>query len=254
MKDLEGKVVLVTGGNKGVGKGIALEFAKQGANVAIGYNSNPKMAEETLSQLNKLSNCIAVHADISQPESCQSLVDATIKEYNRLDVLVNNAALQTHYSLLESNLSVYQDIINVNLRGYFLMAKYSHQYLKQSEHGRVILISSVHGKRPLTYDAAYSVSKSAIEMFMREAALEFAPDKITVNTIAPAGVRIEGKTGNPRPMSFKRMEGIRQPFKYPIGRIGMPEDVGNVACFLASNEAEFITGITIRLDGGAMLI
>ena len=251
-RNFENRVVLVTGGNKGVGKGIALEFARRGAKVVIGYNSNPEMAQSTLSEINSISQGIAIHADLESPEGCRSLVEGTIAEYKNLDVLVNNAALQTHYSLLESNLAVYQKHININLRGYYLMTKYSHEYIKNSDQGRIIYITSIHGKRPLTYDAAYAVSKGGIEMLMREAALEFAPDGITVNSIAPGGVYIENKSGNPRPMSFKG--GIKRKLMNPLGRLAYPADVGKLACFLASDEAEHINGTTIRVDGGYVLV
>ena len=256
MREFEGKVVLITGGNKGIGKGIALEFAKRGAKLVIGCNQNPEMAKDTLDELNNLSEAVAVQADISSPENCKRLVSETVSKYGSMDILINNAALQTHFSALEGNYENYIKLINTNLRPAFILAKYSHEYLKKSGEGRIILISSVHGKRPIDYDASYSISKGGLKMFMREAAVEFAPDKITVNIIAPAAVTIESKTGNPRAIdsTFKRMENVSRINRYQLGRMGLPSDTANMACYLASKEAEHITGTTIRLDGGAMLL
>ena len=256
MNGLEGKVVLITGGNKGIGKGIALEFAKRGAKLIIGCNSNPEMAKTTLDELNKFTQAVAVQADVSSPESCEQLVNAAISNYGTLDVLVNNAAMQTHFSILESDLDNFKRIYNINLRAAFLLIQYSHKYLKKSGEGRVVLISSVHGKRPLDVDAPYCISKGSMGMLAREAAIELARDKITVNIIAPAAVEIEGKSGDPRPMgsTFKTTGNINWISKYPLGRVGMPSDTANMVCYLASKEAEHITGTTFRLDGGAMLL
>jgi glucose 1-dehydrogenase len=257
MKPYEGKVALVTGGNKGIGKGIALEFAKRGAKVAIGCNQNPEMAKETLAELNAHTEAIVIQADIASPQSCEKLVRDTVSRFGALDILVNNAALQTHHSLLESNLGVLTKIININLRSAFILMKNAHEYLKKSGEGRIIIISSVHGKRPLDFDAAYCVAKGGLEMLTREAAVEFAGDGITVNSIAPAAVKIEGKTGSPNfnSLRFKKRGNNRSILsKYRLGRIGLPSDTANLACFLASAEACHITGANIRIDGGAMLL
>jgi len=253
MDDFKGKTVLVTGGNKGVGKGVALEFARRGANLAIGYNQNPEMARRTLAELNGLTRAIAVQADLSMPEGCEKLANETIDNFGGVDILINNAAMQTQYSLLESSYDILKSILDVNLRAAFLMMKHTHAYLKRSGEGRIILISSVHGKRATDFDCAYAVSKGALEMLMREAAVEFAADRITVNAIAPAAVDIEGKTGAPRAFTLKDT-GARRMSLYPLGRRGLPSDVAYLACFLASKEACHITGATYRIDGGAMLL
>jgi glucose 1-dehydrogenase len=253
MNDLENKAVLITGGNKGIGKGIALEFARRGAKLAIGFNSNTEAAAVTLKELNELTDAAAIRADISTPEGCKRLVEEALEHLGRLDVLVNNAALQTQYSIIEGGLENLIKIINTNLRSAYMITALAHAHLKKSGNGRVIFISSVHGKRPLDFDSAYSVSKGALEMLMREAAAEFAGDGITVNSIAPAGVLIEGKTGNPRPI-ITRNTGKRHFNKYLLGRFGLPSDTASLACFLASEEACHITGATLRVDGGSMLL
>jgi glucose 1-dehydrogenase len=257
MRQFDGKVVLITGGNKGIGKGIALEFAKRGAKVTIGCNQNPEMAKETLAELNTYSEAIAIQADISSPDNCERLVTETVSRYGALDILINNAALETHHSLLESNLGILTRLININLRPAFILMKSAYPYLKNAGEGRIIMISSVHGKRPLDFEAAYSVCKGGMEMLTREAAVELASDGITVNSIAPAAVKIEGKTGNLNfgTLRFKKRHSSRNYLsKYRMGRVGLPSDTANMACFLASGEACHITGATIRIDGGAMLL
>ncbi|GHU72105.1 glucose 1-dehydrogenase [Clostridia bacterium] len=253
-KPFEGKRVLVTGGGKGIGKDISLAFALRGASVAIGCNANPGMAEATLAQVRSLSSGVLICSDIGTPDGADYLVDETVRQLGGLDILVSNAAMQYNESLLETNIDTFVKTLNVNARAPFLLMKRAHPYLKASGAGRVILISSVHGKRATDFDAGYAVSKGALGMLCREAAIEFARDGITVNIIAPGGVVIEGKTGAPKTFSMLRLERARYLSKYPLGRIGVPRDTAEAACFLASEEAEHITGTTLRLDGGTVLL
>lgn len=248
----EGKTVLVTGGGKGIGKGIALAFAKEGANVAIGCNANPGMAEETLKELQELTEAILIPSDLSKPEGCRYVIEETVRAFGGLDILISNAAMQTQHSILESSRDIFKYVLNVNLRSAVFVMKYAHPYLKASAAGRIVLISSVHGVRPTDFDAAYATSKGGMEMLCREAALEFAADGITVNTIAPGGVIIEGKTGNPKPPTVKPKQRKKQYWQSLTGRRGLPADSAATACFLASEGAEHITGTTIHVDGGLL--
>lgn len=158
---LDQKVALITGGGKGIGKGIALAMAREGARLVIGCNSSRGMAEDTLRELQALTPTILVQSDVGTPEGCQALVDAAQREYGRLDILVNNAAIQTQYSMLEGQYEDFRRIIRVNLRAAYLMMQKSLPLLRAAGHGRIILISSVHGKRPNDFDAAYSVTARA---------------------------------------------------------------------------------------------
>lgn len=254
MDSFNDKVILITGGGKGIGKGIALEFARRGAKVAFGCNSNAEMAKETLTELEKYTEALMIQSDIENIEGCKYLVDKTIEKFGKIDIFVNNAALQTQFSLLESSPEILKKEININLRAAVFMIQYVYPYLKKSPSGRIIIISSVHGKRPTDFDAAYSISKGGLEMLCREAAIEFGADKITVNIIAPAAVRIEGKTGNPKQFTLKNVDRKRHFRIYPFGRVGLPSDVASIACFLASGEASQISGTTIRIDGCSMLL
>jgi glucose 1-dehydrogenase len=212
------------------------------------------MAEATLAELRQITNAVLIPADLGNPDDCRRLVEEAAGALGGLDVLVSNAAIQTQHSLLESSREIFEGVINVNLRAAFLLMRCAHPHLKRSSAGRIILITSVHGKRPTDFDAAYAVSKGGLEMLCREAAIEFARDGITVNLIAPGGVIIEGKTGNPKPFSVVRVPRARMLTKYPLGRPGLPKDTAAVACFLAGEEAEHITGTTVRVDGGTVLL
>ncbi|MDR2656987.1 MAG: SDR family oxidoreductase, partial [Oscillospiraceae bacterium] len=246
---------------KGIGKGIAMEFARRGARVAIGCNANPAMAQDTLAELKTLTDAYLIPSDVGTPSGCEYLVGQAVNDLGGLDVLVNNAAIQTHHSFIESNLEIFTRVINVNLRAAFLMMKYAAPHLKESGNGRIVVISSVHGKRPTDFDAAYATSKGGLEMLTREAALELGHLGITVNIVAPGGVKIEGKTGQPKPFSvLPRHQNLSEEERllrfrsvFPSGRGGLPSDAAAVVCFLALKEAEHITGTTIRVDGGSML-
>lgn len=251
---LDQKVALITGGGKGIGKGIALAMAREGARLVIGCHSSRGMAEDTLRELQALTPTILVQSDVGTLEGCQALVDAARNGYGRLDILVNNAAIQTQHPMLEGQYEDFLRIIRINLRAAYLMMQKSLPLLKASGQGRVILISSVHGKRPTDFDAAYAVSKGGLKMLCREAAIEFAPYGITVNIIAPGGVAIEGKTGNPAWPAFRKVERARHISAYPLGRVGLPSDSGELACYIASEKSEHLSGASIRLDGCAMLL
>lgn len=251
---LDQKVALITGGGKGIGKGIALAMAREGARLVIGCHSSRGMAEDTLRELQALTPTILVQSDVGTPDGCQALVDAARNGYGRLDILVNNAAIQTQHPMLEGQYEDFLRIIRINLRAAYLMMQKSLPLLKASGQGRVILISSVHGKRPTDFDAAYAVSKGGLKMLCREAAIEFAPYGITVNIIAPGGVAIEGKTGNPAWPAFRKVERARHISAYPLGRVGLPSDSGELACYIASEKSEHLSGASIRLDGCAMLL
>ena len=253
IKEFEGKVVLITGGGKGIGKGIALEFAKKGARVAIGCNQTPGMAQDTLFELQKITDAILIQSDIEKPEGCYKLVDETITRFGKLDILVNNAALQTNHSFLMSNEEIYKKLYHINIRAAFLLMQYCHPWLKKSENGRIILISSIHGKRPTDFDAAYAISKGSMEMLCREAAIEFAADRITVNIIAPGAVAIEGKSGNQMPFPKSRKPKTKIFSRMPLG-VGMPADTAYMACMLAREESSQISGASIRIDGCASLL
>ena len=255
---LDGRVALITGGGKGIGKGIALRFAKEGAKVAIGCNSNAGMAADTLKELQQYTDAILIQSDVGTPEGCKKLVDETVKAFGGIDIYVNNAALQSNFSLLEHrDMSIFDREMRVNVRAAMLMFQYTLPYLKQSEHARVIIITSVHGKRPFTSDCCYSMSKACLKMLYREAAMEFMPYGIAVNAIAPGGVQIEFKSGQEhenRDWKTGHKFVDRPKYKKNWGVNGMPSDCAEAALFCAAFPTLYMTGSTLRIDGGGSLL
>ena len=258
--DLTGKVYIVTGSGKGIGKGIVRCFVKSGAKCCINYNSNPAMAEETLKEIQAVGGpdcAFLFQADVSDAAQAEAMVKATVEKYGRLDGLVNNAALQKQQLFSEYEMKNYDLLMHVNLGGYINMMRACLPHLKET-HGSITCISSVHGKRPTDFDCVYAMTKGGMHMLMREAAIEFAKFGVRVNMIQPAGVKIEFKTGNPAPWAPPRislpMEFHKKYPAYPLGRSGLPDDSGWLCVYLASEEAEHVSGASIRSDGAAMLL
>jgi len=254
--DLSNKIALVTGAGTGIGKGIAVELAKQGAKVAIHYNSSNKGALDTKEQIDRLgSESIIVQADIQSKNEIERMVEKVIDNFGSIDILVNNAALQLNINLLDYTSSDYDRMMNTNLKGYWQCIQAVVPYMKKKQSGRIINISSVHDKRPTDFDTVYSMTKGAIKMLVRESAIELAKYGITVNMIEPGAVDV-GKYKideeiDPEISEKKRKERLK---KFPLGRVGLPIDIGHIASFIASNESEFMNGAAIRMDGGSMLL
>ena len=258
--DLSGKVYIVTGSGKGIGKGIVRCFVRAGAKCCINCNSNRTMAEETLKEIQAIGgeDCAFLYqADVSDYAQAEAMVKATYEHFGRIDGLVNNAALQKQWMLDEYPIEDYDLLMHVNLGGYINMMRAVLPYLKETR-GSITCISSVHGKRPTDFDPVYSMTKGGMHMLMREAAIEFAKYGVRVNMIMPAGVKIEFKTGNPRPFQKPRLTPPREYYEkypmYPLGRTGLPEDSGWACVYLASQEAEHISGACLRADGCSMLL
>ncbi len=249
----DNRVALITGGGKGVGAGIARIFCEAGMHVCMGYNSNSELAEHNLRRItDKGGKAFIFKADVSDRIQLRCMVDKTVELYGGIDVLVNCAAIQPNMYISEYDAEMFDKIWQINIGGYLRATQECLPYLKKSECPRIINISSVHGKRPAVFDAGYSMTKGAIRMFTREAALEFAKYDITVNCIDLGACRIEGKTGN-FPFKLHHDNGTNDNPGHPLGRIAFPEDAGHLALFLADPDAKNINGAGIRLDGGAML-
>jgi glucose 1-dehydrogenase len=259
MKPLEGKMALVTGAGKGVGSGIVIDLAMKGANVAIHYHSSIESAQKVVEEVKKTGvKFILIQADISDPEGMKNLIWKTKREFGKIDILVNNAAVQYNTKLDQYDENQITSVINTNLRGYLLGIKYVIPYMKEEKWGRIINISSIHAKRPITIDPGYGMSKGGIKMLTREAALEFARYGITVNAIDLGYVEVGTKTGNPPPVVTEEQLNQKQLFPYknlfPWGRVTMPSDVGTLVSFLASDDSRQITGSSYRLDDGLVLL
>lgn len=251
MFDLTGKIALVTGGSRGIGKGICLTLAKAGADIAINYSSSPEKAEEVKKEIEILGRkAMVVQADVSQKAQVVEMVNKVVMEMGKIDILVNNAGILTYSPFLEMPEEIFTKTIDVNLKGQFLVAQaVSNQMIKQNLVGKIINLASIaSGQIGIGYPLIvhYCASKGAIIAMSEAMALELAPYKINVNAIAPGAIESDmtkGMLSNP-----KQMEAFL--VRIPKKRIGKPEDIGAMVVFLASDESDYCTGATFYVDGG----
>jgi NAD(P)-dependent dehydrogenase (short-subunit alcohol dehydrogenase family) len=245
-KPLSGRTALVTGAAQGVGKGIAIELARAGCNVAVNYRSRRDLARETIDQIHaENGEAFLVHGDIRSSAQVMKMFDAVAKKFSHLDILVNNAGTQTWAPLLELKESDWDRDIETNLKGTFLCLQAAGLWMKQGKGGSIINIGSGCNKVPFPRLVSYSASKGGIEMLTRIAATELGRYRIRVNCVAPGAILIDRtKREDPKYAAIWSKEA-------PLGRVGMPEDVGNAVVFLASQNASYVTGQTLWVDGGA---
>lgn len=246
--------MLITGGGKGVGAGVARVLAKAGIRCCLGCNTNAAMAQDTLSSIEAAGGEAFVYqADVSDPKQVNAMVSAVIEKWGRLDILVNNAAMQPNRYIDEYDAQTLQKLWSINLGGYWRCAKAAVPYLRKSPCGRIVNMCSVHANRPTCFDAGYSMTKGAIRMFTRELALELTRDQITVNAITLGGCKIEFKTGHPK-WAMQTPVDVINPALRGVNRMVEPVDVGETILFLASEKAAAITGDCIRIDKGLVLV
>jgi glucose 1-dehydrogenase len=247
---LQGKVAIVTGAATGIGQGIAERFAREGAAVTVDYVGKSDAAKQTEEAIRSAGGrTIAVAADVSDPAAVQNLIDSTVREFGRLDIVVNNAGIERKYPFVDYPLDEARKIIEVNLLGPFVVAQaVAKQMIKQGGGGRIINISSVHEDLPMPTNAVYCASKGGLRMLARTIAVELAKHNITVNNIGPGAIYtpidadIEAK-----PELEKALMG-----EIPLNRWGQPSDVAGLAVYLASDEAGYVTGSTYFVDGGML--
>ena len=247
---LQGKVAIVTGGNSGIGKAIVEYLAELGAQVVIDYRSHPEATEELEREIGSYGGCsFGVQADVSKLDDIQRLIDAAVAQYGRIDVMVNNAGVETRTSVLDTTPEQYDKVLDVNLRGVFVATQYAaKQMIAQGGGGRIINISSVHEDWPMPGNTAYCLAKGGVRMLTRTAALELAPHGITMVNVGPGAVAtpINDSTMNNPELMAKLNAAI------PLGRMARPEEIAKVVGFLASDGASYITATTIFADGGIM--
>lgn len=259
--DLSGRIALVTGAGTGIGKGIAVELARRGAKVAVHYNASDAGARDTEARIRELGGeCMLVQANVSRKQEIERMVAQVLGRFGGIDILVNNAAMQLNIGLPEYDEASYDQLMHVNLKGYWQCMQAVIPSMKERGKGRIVIISSVHSKRPTDFDPVYAMTKGGMRMLCRESALELARYKITVNAVEPGAVDVGKKSGKPRDIIPDEVTGeaVVKPRdvllrKFPMGRIGLPSDVGHLVCYLSSDAADFMTGSSIRLDGGSML-
>lgn len=247
---LESKVAIVTGGTSGIGRSIVLELARQGASMVINYRSHPEAAAALAEQVRALGGrVIGVQADVSQLADLQALFAAAVKEFGRVDVMVNNAGVETRTSILDTTEEQYDRVLAINLKSAFFGTQLAaRQMIQQGGGGRIINISSVHEDWPMPGNTAYCLSKGGMRMLTRTAGIELAPHKILVVGVAPGAVAtpINLSTTND-PERLKQLESA-----IPLGRLAQPEEIAALVGFLAGDGAGYMTATTVFADGGIM--
>lgn len=242
---LSSKNALVTGASRGIGRAIALELAKRGAFVIVNYNGSKEKAEETVTEIVKNGGkAVSYGCNVSDDAACRDMIAALIKEYGHIDILVNNAGITRDNLLMKMSEQEFSDVIDTNLKGTFHTIKHlSRQFLKQRS-GRIINISSVSGILGNAGQANYSASKAGVIGLTKSVARELASRGITANAIAPGVIATD--------MTEVLSDNVKESLKaqVPLGHIGMPEDIAKAVAFLASDDAAYITGQVLAVDGG----
>jgi 2-deoxy-D-gluconate 3-dehydrogenase len=255
--DLNGKNAVVTGGAMGIGFGIATRFAEAGANVLI-VDIDGITAEAAAKKLaGSRGKAAAFQADITVEAIGEKIVDRCTELFGSIDILVNNAGIYPTSLVLQMTPSFFDKVYQINLKGLVFLSKAAAaRMVQQGKGGKIINISSIDAFHPSMVGlAAYDASKGAVVMFTKALALELAPHHIMVNSIAPGNIMTEGASKSVKGMTEEQMNQMMKAFtaKIPAGRMGVPDDIGKVAVFLASSASDYITGQTVVVDGGILL-
>ena len=244
MKSLEGKVAIVTGASRGIGSAMAKQLAALGAKVVVNYSSSPEKAEKVVEEIAKLGEkAVAIKADVSNIRDVERLFSETITEFGKVDILINNAGVILYKLLSDVTEEEFDKLFNINVKGTYFACQQAMNHME--DNGRIVNFStSVVGSMFPTY-SVYAATKGAVEQITRQLAKEFGHKKITINTVAPGPVNTElfnvGKTE-------QQIEAMKQ--MNAFGRLGEPEDIANVIEFLVSDKAQWVTGQTLRVNGG----
>lgn len=244
MRNLEGKVAIITGASRGIGSAIARQLSALGAKVVVNYSNNTVKAEEVVEEITKSGEqAVAIKADVSNIKDVERLFSETITKFGKVDILVNNAGVILYKLLSDVTEEEFDKLFNINVKGTYFACQQAMKHME--DNGKIINFStSVVGSMFPAY-SVYAATKGAVEQITRQLAKEFGPKKITINAVAPGPINTElfnvGKTD-------EQIEAIRQMNSF--GRIGEPDDVANAIEFLVSDKAQWITGQTLRINGG----
>jgi glucose 1-dehydrogenase len=247
---LEGKVALITGSSQGIGQAIAVRLAQEGADIVIDYRTHPEGAQETLAKVEATGRSgLIVKADLGVVSEVRQLIESSIQHFDKLDILVNNAGIEKNASFWEVTEADYDAVLNVNLKGAFFATQAFVQHLIAAKRtGKIINISSVHEELPFPHFTSYCASKGGVKMMTRNLAIELGPFGITINNVAPGA--IETPINKSLLNDSKKLSTLLS--NIPLGRLGQPSDVASVVAFLASSDADYVTGTTFFVDGGLL--
>ncbi len=248
--ELQGKTAIVTGGNSGIGKAVALALAQKGANIVIDYVADPQATEDLEKQIVSLGDqAIGVDADVSKVSDLQMLIDHSVKAFGRVDIMVNNAGIETRTSVLDTTEEQYERVMEINLKSAFFGTQIAaKQMIKQGDGGRIINMTSVHEDWPMPGNTAYCLSKGGMRMLTRTAGVELGTHGILVVGVGPGAVAtpINASTMND-PTKMATLDAA-----IPVGRMAQPDEIAAVVAFLAGDGATYLTATTIFADGGIM--
>jgi glucose 1-dehydrogenase len=247
---LQNKVAIVTGGNSGIGQAIVLELARQGASIVIDYVVHPEATAALEQEIAKLGDqSIGIDADVSKPADLQKLVDGAVQKFGRLDIMVNNAGVETRTSVLDTTEDQYDRVLDINLKSAFFGTQIAaRQMIKQGGGGRIVNITSVHEDWPMPGNTAYCLAKGGMRMLTRTAGVELAPHGILVVGVGPGAVATPINLSTMKdPALMAKLDGA-----IPLGRMAKPEEIGSVVVFLAGDGASYLTATTVFVDGGIM--
>jgi 3-oxoacyl-[acyl-carrier protein] reductase len=249
MIDLSGKIALVTGGSRGIGKAIVLRLARQGADVAFSYRGNADAAAATVAEVQALGRRgLAVQADAKEQEGAEALVKAVLEAYGKIDILVNNAGITRDDLIMRMSVEAFREVLETNLFGAFYMTKAVTRPMLKARAGRIVNITSVSGQAGQMGQANYSSAKAGLIGLTKATARELASRNITCNAVAPGFVLTELTKDLNEDLQKQLTE------RTPLGRFGTAEEIASAVAFLASDEAAFITGQVLAVDGGLVMM
>ena len=249
MIDLSGRSALVSGGSRGIGKAIALRLARQGADIAFSYKGNAEAAQATASEIEALGRrAVPIQGDVAVPESADSVVKAALDAFGKIDILVNNAGITRDDLIMRMSAEAWREVLETNLFGAFWMTKAVTRPMLKARAGRIVNITSVSGQAGQMGQANYSSAKAGLIGLTKATARELASRGITVNAVAPGFVLTELTQDLPDALKDEITS------RTPLGRFGTPEEIADAVAFLASDEARYITGQVLAVDGGLVMM
>jgi 3-oxoacyl-[acyl-carrier protein] reductase len=247
--DLTGKAALVTGGSRGIGRSIALRLARQGADVAFSYKGNAEAAKATAAEIESIgTKAVAIQGDVRDPESAEAVVKSALEAFGKVDILVNNAGITRDDLIMRMSEESWRDVLETNLFGAFWMTKAVTRPMLKARAGRIVNITSVSGQAGQMGQANYSSAKAGLIGLTKATARELASRGITVNAVAPGFVLTELTKDLPEALQAEITS------RTPLGRFGTTEEVADAVAFLASDEAGYITGQVLAVDGGLVMM